>query len=89
MANSTLALALYRILFDCVVFVGPPLLIATVVVFIIGLLQAVTQLQEQTLPQTVKIVVIGFVLLAFGGVLAGPLYASTNEIFSSFYLYRR
>lgn len=89
MLQTTLTVALYRILMDCAVFVGPPLLIATVVVFIIGLLQAVTQLQEQTLPQTVKIVVIGAVLLVFGGSLAGPLYASTNEIFNSFYLYRR
>ena len=89
MATSTLTAALYRILIDSAIFVGPPLLIATVLVFIIGLLQAVTQLQEQTLPQTVKIVVIGFVLLAFGGSLAGPLYASTNEIFTRFYLYGR
>lgn len=60
----------------------PLLIIACVIGFCFALFQALTQVQEQTLPQVVKILVIGLVLFAFGGVLAGPLVAFTQQAFS-------
>lgn len=89
MPQANISSALYKILMDAAILVGPPLIIATIVAFVIGILQAVTQTQEQTLPQTVKMVVITLVMVAFGSVLAAPLYSSTMEIFSTFHRYQR
>jgi type III secretion protein S len=75
---------LYDALNDAVIFAAPPLILATVVAFLVGLFQAVTQIQEQTLPQTIKIVVIVLTLMYFGGVLALPLYQTTSELFNTF-----
>ena len=57
----------------------------SIVAFVIGLLQAVTQIQEQTLPQTIKIFVIALVLLSSGTMLAAPLYSLSEDIFTNFY----
>jgi type III secretion protein S len=65
------------------------LVIATLVAFLVGLLQAITQIQEQTLPQTIKILVIGFMLIAFGSVLTAPLYSASDELFSRFHEYSK
>lgn len=84
MGDAAYATILYEILYDAVIFTGPPLILATLIAFLIGLFQAVTQIQEQTLPQTLKIVVITIILLFFGNVLAAPLYATTLNIFDNF-----
>ena len=53
--------------------------------YVISLFQAVTQIQEQTLPQTIKIFVIALVLLTSGTMLAAPLYSLSEDIFTNFY----
>lgn len=85
MDDAQLVNALYSIFYYSAVFLVPPLLLATIVAFLMGLFQAITQIQEQTLPQTVKIFVICLVLIFFGGVLSSPLYTASNELFSNFY----
>ncbi|ATO33367.1 hypothetical protein DZA65_02385 [Dickeya dianthicola] len=45
---------------------APPLLVAVVVGVLISLLQAVMQLQDQTLPFAVKLVAVGLVLAMTG-----------------------
>ena len=87
MEEAKLVVSLYSIFYYAAVMLVPPLLIATFVAFIVGLLQAVTQIQEQTLPQTIKILVVGFVMIVFGGVLSAPLFSASNEIFSNFHQY--
>ena len=87
MSEAQLVSSLYNIFYYAAVFLVPPLLIATIVAFLIGLLQAITQIQEQTLPQTIKILVIGFVLIVFGGALTAPLFTASDEIFSRFHEY--
>jgi type III secretion protein S len=89
MPQATISSALFKILSDAAILVGPPLLISTLIAFMIGVFQAVTQTQEQTLPQTVKMVVITLVLIMFGGTLTAPLFSSTVEIFSTFHRYQR
>ena len=76
---------LYDILYATAIIAVPPLLIATLVAFLIGLFQAVTQIQEQTLPQTIKMFVIAFILISFGTMLIAPLYTVSDRIFSDFY----
>ena len=85
MNDSVMTSYLFSMFYNVAIFVGPPLLVATIVAFLIGLLQAVTQIQEQTLPQTIKIFVIALVLLTSGTMLAGPLYALSDDIFTNFY----
>lgn len=89
MPQATISSILYKILWDAAILVGPPLIVSTVIAFLIGVFQAVTQTQEQTMPQTVKMVVITLMLVMFGGVLSAPFIASTTEIFSTFYRYQR
>jgi len=45
---------------------GPILLVAVAVGLTIGLLQALTQIQDQTLPQAVKLLAILIMLVIFG-----------------------
>lgn len=89
MPQATISSMLYTILWNAAILVGPPLAISTIIAFLIGVFQAVTQTQEQTLPQTVKMAVITLVLVMFGGYLASPLVATSLEIFSTFYRYQR
>lgn len=84
MTEGAFANILYEFLYAAVIFTAPPLILATLIAFLVGLFQAVTQIQEQTLPQTLKIVVITLILLFFGNVLAAPLYATTLNIFNNF-----
>ena len=87
MNSGTLTSALYAILQDAALMVSVPLIAAMIVGFVIGLFQAVTQLQEQTLPQSMKLFVVALILIFFGGALAAPLYATTRSLFDTFYLY--
>lgn len=89
MPQATISSMLYKILWDAAILVGPPLLVSTIVAFVIGIFQAVTQTQEQTMPQTVKMVVITMMMVMFGNFLAAPFLATTTEIFTTFYRYQR
>ena len=62
----------------------PPLAVATVVGFVVGLLQAVTQIQDQSLPQTMKLVGILLTIGVAGPWLAGSLVHATRDIFNEF-----
>ena len=62
----------------------PTLLIASVVGLIVGLLQAVTQIQDQTLPLAVKLIAIILSLVFMGPLLVGPLVDHTNQVFAEF-----
>lgn len=75
---------LLRFVVDVVVLAGVPLAAATVAGLLVSTLQAVTQIQDQTLAQTVKIVTIVTILLAFGGALVTPLMRSTQQLFDEF-----
>jgi len=87
--NENFDNALYSVLQAAAVLGMPPLLAALVVGFLIGLLQAVTQLQEQTLPQSAKLIVVAVVLAVFGVALCAPLVSVSKSLFSGFYLYGR
>lgn len=89
MDEAQLISSLYNIFYYSAVVLVPPLLLATIIAFIVGLFQAVTQIQEQTLPQTIKIMVIGFMLIVFGSTLTAPLYTASDEIFSRFHEYSK
>ncbi len=52
---------------------GPPLIASMLVGFVVGLFQAATQIQDQTLAFVPKLVVVMLVLVAMGPVLGSSL----------------
>lgn len=69
---------------DVIILAGIPLGVATVCGLLVSVFQAVTQIQDQTLAQTVKIIAIVVVLLGFGDVLVAPLLQSSITLFDEF-----
>jgi len=59
---------------------GPPLLVALAIGLIVGLLQAVTQVQEQTLSFVPKLVAVATVLVVAGGWMGGQLLRFTDRL---------
>jgi type III secretion protein S len=63
---------------------GPVLVAAVVLGLVVGILQAVTQIQDQTLPLTVKLITILVVLIVFGPVMAGQIVAQASLVLAEF-----
>ncbi len=84
MSETPFAAYLITFMMDIVLLAGVPLAVATASGLLFSMLQAVTQVQDQTLSQTVKIAAIVTVLLAFGGVLITPLFQNTVRVFDEF-----
>jgi type III secretion protein S len=66
----------------------PAILAATVVGLIIGLLQALTSIQEQTLPHGFKLIAIMFAIAATVRWLGPELFAFTQNAFDQIPLIR-
>jgi flagellar biosynthetic protein FliQ len=60
---------------------APVLGVAMVVGLLVGLLQAITSIQEQTLAFVPKFVAISTVIVLLGGWMIGKLVAYTAELF--------
>ena len=65
-----------------------PIIVATVIGILVSLLQALTQIQEQTLGFAVKLIAISLTLLACASWLGSTLLLYTQDIFSHFPLLR-
>ncbi len=74
--QMTLGIVLYAAL--------PPLLAALVAGLAVGILQAVTQVQDQSMPLTFKLLAVVVVLLVGGASLTVPLVRQTEHVFDSF-----
>jgi type III secretion protein S len=61
----------------------PPIIIATLVGLAVSLLQALTQIQEQTLSFAVKLICVSLVILLTAHWVGGELYRYTLRIFDS------
>jgi type III secretion HrpO family protein len=75
----------YQALLMILILSGPPILISMAVGLFVAILQAATQIQEQTLSFTVKLIAVVFTLLLLGGWLGGQIVQYTNTIFQNFY----
>jgi len=62
----------------------PPLLGAMAVGLIVGVLQAVTQVQDQSLPIAFKLLVVIAILALAGPLLVVPLVRSSSQLLDSF-----
>jgi type III secretion protein S len=63
---------------------APALLVAIVVGFGVGLFQALTQIQDQTLPQAVKLVAVLLLLIFAGPLLAGQVASLASQMLDGF-----
>ncbi len=80
--TQTLVLDIMRNAFFTIVFVsGPVLIIALIVGLIISILQATTQIQEQTLSFVPKIVAVMVALIVFGSFMLNTLISFTGNLF--------
>lgn len=64
----------------------PPIIVASVIGVLLSLIQAVTQLQEQTLVFGVKLLAVVGTLFVMGGWMAGEILSFASEIFDKFHL---
>jgi type III secretion protein S len=60
---------------------APPLLIATACGVLVSVIQAVTQIQDQTLPYVVKLMAVALVLAALGRWFGGQLLQLVDTAF--------
>ncbi len=62
----------------------PPLLAAMAVGLIVGILQAVTQVQDQSLPIAFKLLAVIAILALAGPLLVQPLVRLSGQLFDGF-----
>jgi flagellar biosynthetic protein FliQ len=62
---------------------APPLLASALVGFVVGVVQAATQIHDQTVAFVPKLVVVVLVLLALGPVLGAQLLRFTQAVLAS------
>lgn len=68
---------------------APALGVAILLGLGVGLLQALTQIQDQTLPQAVKLVAILLVIIFLGPLLAGQVVSLANHVLDNFAAWTR
>lgn len=66
----------------------PPIVVASLVGTLVSLLQALTQVQEQTLSFGFKLVAVGVTIFVTAPWLGGELYRYTLTLFTSFHTIR-
>jgi type III secretion HrpO family protein len=74
----------YQALLMILILSGPPILISMTVGLLVAIFQAATQIQEQTLSFTIKLIAVIFTLFLMGGFLGGQIVQFTNNIFQNF-----
>lgn len=80
---------LYNMFVAGLVISAPPMIAAVAIGLLLAILQAATQIQDQSLPQLVKIMVILVVVIVLGVPLSSPLFEHTRRIFASFHVMTR
>lgn len=63
---------------------APPILVSMFFGILVAIFQAATQIQEQTLSFTIKLVAVTLTLMFLGGWLGGKIMAFSNGIFTHF-----
>jgi len=64
----------------------PPIIVASVCGVLLSLVQAITQIQEQTLSFGIKLIAVGATLFLTAGWMSSEIIAFGKELFERFYL---
>lgn len=83
MTEVALNSLMYEMFGAVVKLAGPILIVSMVVGILISILQAATQIHEQTITFVPKLVVIGLMLLAMGNYMMNILCSFTVNIFNT------
>lgn len=78
----------YHALLLILVISGPPIAVASVLGLFVAIVQAATQIQEQTLAFAIKMVAVIGTIVLMGGWLSGLIVGLANQIFQNFYKYK-
>lgn len=62
----------------------PPIIVASLVGIVVSLLQALTQIQEQTLPFAIKLIAVAATIAATAGWLGSEMLNYTLKLFNNF-----
>mgnify|MGYP001256735949 CR=1 FL=1 len=74
----------YKGLLLILILSGPPILVSMFFGLTVAIFQAATQIQEQTLSFTIKLLAVILTLMAFGGWLGAQISAFASDIFLNF-----
>ena len=85
MSSPQLTNYLVQALYLVLILSMPTILVASVVGTLFSLLQALTQIQEQTLSFSVKLIAVGLTLFLTAGWIGGELMNYTLSIFANFH----
>lgn len=75
----------YQALLLILILSGPPIIISMIFGLTVAIFQAATQIQEQTLSFTIKLVAVIMTLLLMGGFLSTQIMQFAQNIFMNFY----
>lgn len=78
----------YQCLLMILLISGPPIAVASILGLIVAIIQAATQIQEQTFSFAVKMVAVIGTIVLMGGWLANLIVGFAKQIFHNFYTYK-
>ncbi|MDB2614259.1 type III secretion system export apparatus subunit SctS [Chlamydiales bacterium] len=84
MFHSQLIQLAYQGLIMILVLSAPPVLISLILGLVVAVFQAATQIQEQTLASTVKLVAVVLTLVIMGSWLGAQVLTFASNIFNNF-----
>ena len=74
----------YQALLLILILSGPPIFISMIFGLLVAVFQAATQIQEQTLSFTIKLVAVIMTIMFMGGFLGAQIMQFANSIFQNF-----
>ena len=85
MFHTQLTELAYQSLLLILILSGPPIVISMAFGLFVAIFQAATQIQEQTLSFTVKLVAVILTIMVMGGFLSAQILQFANNIFQNFF----
>lgn len=81
MTSSQISDLMYEFFLLAIQLAGPPLILSMLIGILISIIQAATQVHEQTLTFVPKLLVIGLVLIFTGSTMLNSIQDFTRRIF--------
>ena len=81
MTSSQISDLMYEFFLLAIQLAGPPLILSMLIGILISIIQAATQVHEQTLTFVPKLLVIGLVLIFTGSTMLNTMQDFTRRIF--------